>query len=454
MKYLLLIPVIFLTSCATYYELNYDFNKYFEAGDLQNAEKALKSNSGGLKKKTRFLYFANRGIVANLIGDYETSNYYFEKAFIYGEDYHKNAADIAASFLTNPNTVAYPGEDHEHLLLLYYKSLNYLYLNDYEAALVECRRLNNRLNELSDKYKSDKKYKRDAFIHTLMGLIYDAQGDFNNAFIAYRNSYNIYKEDYSEFFGLGAPEQLKLDILRTAYLNGFDTEFDFFQNEFGIDYTHNPSQTGELVFFWNNGLGPVKDEWSINFVTEENEGGVVFVNDEYGWSFPFPLYGEEDDEDKLTDLEIFRITLPKYVERTPQFSEGYLMVNERSYDLELAEDINAIAFKSLEQRILLELGRSLLRAAIKKAIEEAVEEESEGWGFVIGVVNAATEKADTRNWQTIPHSIYYSRIPLNEGENKVRLRATTGNNLYRDIQQFSFEGISGKTLFHAYQTLN
>ncbi len=447
-----LLALVF-TSCATYYELNYEFNRYFESGDLESAQSAIKSNSRGLKKKTRFLYFANRGVVANMLGNYEASNVYLEKAYIYGEDYQRNYADIAASFLTNPNIIDYPGEDHEHLLLLYYKSLNYLHLNDHESALVECRRLNNRLNALSDKYRSDNKFRQDAFIHTLMGLIYDAGGDYNNAFIAYRNAYNIYQGDYSKFFNLTAPEQLKRDLLRTAYQTGFMEEVRFYEKEFGVTYQHSVPENGELVFFWNNGLGPVKDEWSVNFVTEEGDGGVVFVNDEYGWSFPFDFSGD-DGEDKLTDLEIFRISMPKYVERTPRFSDGALKIESRKYPLELAEDVNAIAFKSLEQRILLELGKSLMRAALKKTVEEAVEEESEGWGFVVGLVNAATEKADTRNWQTIPHSILYTRIPLEAGNNEVVLQAGDGGQLLRNIESFSFEGSPGKTLFHAYQTLN
>lgn len=443
-----------MQSCATFYELNYEFNQYFEQGDLVAAEKALKSNSRVYRKRARFLYYANRGIVDHLVGEYEASNLSFEKAYIYGEDYHRNAAALAASFLTNPNVMDYPGEDHEHLLVLYYKALNYLYMEDPETALVECRRLNNRLNSLSDKYRSDKKYKEDAFVHTLMGLIYDANDDFNNAFIAYRNAYNIYQDDYTRMFGIQAPRQLKEDLLRCAYLTGFYEEVEFFEKEFGMDYEHNPSSNGDLVFLWNNGLGPFKDELSINFVTKENEGGVVFISDEMGWSFPFPLGdGDDDEKDKLTDLEIFRITLPKYVERPLRYESGYLEVGDQKYELELSEDINAIAFQSLQQRLLKELGQSLLRAALKKAVEEAVEEESEGWGLVIGIVNAATEKADTRNWQTIPHSIYYTRVPLSPGQNTINLKSADAR-FSGNIDTFTFEGGSEKTIFHSYQTLN
>src|SRR3546814_7467610 len=44
--------------------------------------------------------------------------------------------------------------------------------SDLEEALAECRRVNIRLQQLSDKYHSERKYQRDAFIHNLMGIIY------------------------------------------------------------------------------------------------------------------------------------------------------------------------------------------------------------------------------------------------------------------------------------------
>src|SRR3546814_4874736 len=46
----------------------------------------------------------------------------------------------------------YRGEDHEHLMLLYFKAINYLKMNKHEEALVACRRVNIRLQQLSDKY--------------------------------------------------------------------------------------------------------------------------------------------------------------------------------------------------------------------------------------------------------------------------------------------------------------
>ena len=44
----------------------------------------------------------------------------------------------------------------------------------------------------------------------------------------------------------------------------------------------------DLVFFWHNGLGPVKDEWSINFVIHTGpDNTMIFSNRELGLGFSF-----------------------------------------------------------------------------------------------------------------------------------------------------------------------
>lgn len=442
-----------LASCSSYYELNYEFNRNFERGKIADAENVLDQNKNAERSKNRFLYFANRGVVTHLLGKYEESNNWLEEAYIFGEDYRKNSLNIVGSYLLNPSVIVYPGEDHEHLMLLYYKALNYLKLKEYDKALVECRRLNNRLNDLGDKYKSDSRYRKDAFIHNLMGIIYDASGDYNNAFIAYRNSLNIYRDEYQRLFNLNAPNQLKEDLLRTAALAGFFSDLQGYEKEFGYKYQNNVSKGGDLVFFWHNGLAPIKDEWSMTFAAIEGEGGqVVFQNDEFGFNFPF-FYNMEDREDgiRITDLSGFRVAFPKYVERVPYFNYGDLEVNGNFFTLEKAEDINAIAFKTLNERMLEEFGKGLLRVATKKALEKQARKEDDVLGLLVGAFNVASEKADTRNWQTLPHTIHYTRVPLKLGENIVEIY--TDGPRSEASEKFNFTGKSRTTQFHTYQSL-
>ena len=87
---------------------------------------------------------------------------------------------------------------------------------------------------------------------------------------------------------------------------------------------------GELVFFWHNGMGPVKDEWSINFFIVKGQGGIVmFVNEELGLSFPFPLPPMGQSSGGLGDLKFVRVAFPKYLERKPYSGvENYLQTKK------------------------------------------------------------------------------------------------------------------------------
>lgn len=340
-------------SCATYYQSNSGFNQEFEQGNLDNALSNLQADGKEAKGKREFLYYVNNGLVLSMMGRYTESNEYFEKAYLFGEDYRKNYLNEAASYLTNPMITAYRGEDHEHLMLLYYKALNFLKLGKTNEALVECRRLNIRLQQLSDRYENENKFQRDAFIHTLMGIIYEADKDYNNAFIAYRNSLEIYETDYDQLFNLSIPEQLKQDLLRTAWRSGLTDEFTYYKDKFGLaDFTVEPSTGGEVVFFWHNGLSPIKTEWSLNFAVDRRGDMVYFYNRELGVSFPFSLEGYDDREKNgLAQMEFFRVALPRYIERPTYYLDATLQVADHAYPLYLLEDVNKIAFKSLQQRM-------------------------------------------------------------------------------------------------------
>lgn len=445
------ISLLMLSACASFYEGTYEYNRQFEQGNLERALKELRSSSAYKRAHAKFLYYANNGLLLSVMGRYDESNEYFEKAFLFGEDYRINYAREAASYLTNPTVTIYRGEDHEHLMVLYFKALNFLKLNKYEEALVECRRLNIRLQQLSDRYNSPDKYRRDAFIHNLMGIIYQASGDWNNAFIAYRNALEVYEEDYSRLFGVLVPEQLKKDLLVAAWNTGFRDEFEFYRNQFGWDDFKPQKHFADLVFFWHNGLGPVKDEWSVTFFVNRSDNLFTFYNDQLGLTYSFPVM-EENDQKSLSRLEVFRVAFPKYAERPVVYREAEVQLDGESYPLQRAEDINRIAFKSLQERMTLEFSKALIRVALKKAAEHSARKEDDNFGAIIGFINAMTEKADTRNWQSLPHSIYYSRIPLNEGMNNTRFVMSVPGGK-KEEHPFTYRANSGQTLFHTFTSL-
>ncbi|WP_281838990.1 COG3014 family protein, partial [Odoribacter laneus] len=418
-----LCSLFFFSSCATWYERTSEFQQTIETGNFEKADKLLRKDKRMAKGKNKILFYLNLGYVEFMAGHPKESNQAFETAEQLIDEQVRNPALQAAVLLSNPEILPYKPEDFEVIMVNFYKSMNYLQMGDMEGAMVEVRKINIKLQQLNDKYPDHKnRYQRDAFAHLLMGLIYDASGNYNDAFIAYRNAFETYQTDYQKNFGLGAPDQLKQDLMRTAYLCGFTSELKQYEREFEVQYHYTaPSPYGQLVFFWLNGLGPVKSEWGINFVKERRgDGAIVFHNAEYGLTFPF-FWGSASTEEQnsLADLKIVRAVFPKYVERPLTYTQADLRYKGQRFGLEMAEDINQIAFKTLHDRMVRELSTSLLRVATKQGIQYAASKQNEWVGFFVGLANAATEKADTRNWQTLPYSISYRRIPLQAQENKI-----------------------------------
>lgn len=448
-----LVLSLVLIGCATYHQKEFLLQQYITSGRFDDAEKTLSKNSKAENGKDRVLYYFNQGVVLFMLGQYEKSNEYLNKADLYNEDYRKDLGNEMLALISNPMVKPYRPEDFEMVMVHYYMSLNYLMLNNYEDALVECRRINIQLQQLNDKYKKVKnKYSNDAFAHNLMGMIYDASGDKNNAFIAYRNAYEAYEKEYAPLFHVNTPDQLKKDLVRTAYETGFMDEYEHYKQLFNIK-TDPDSIKSSLVFLWMNGFGPIKSEWSINLTNVGNSGGwVTFANEDYGLSFPIYIGNRNNKEQNaFEDLSLLRIAFPKYVERKPLYSNATLYTeDDKAYPLELSENINAIAFQSLKDRMLREITNGIARLATKKALESFANQENENLGTVISIINAITEKADTRNWQSLPYAIHYTRIPLSEGNHQIKMMVDNDPNV---TETFSFDIKPDETQFFTYHEL-
>jgi hypothetical protein len=195
-------------------------------------------------------------------------------------------------------------------------------------------------------------------------------------------------------------------------------------------------------------LGPVKAEWSVNFVVVKGQGGYVsFVNKEFGLSFGFYVRSQ-DDQASLNDLRIVRVAFPKYSVRKQGLTSASVIYNGESYKLELLEDINKIALKSLDGRMAREMAKALLRVALKQAAAAAARKENENLGTALTIFNAVSEKADTRNWQTLPAQIYYARIPMNSDTNQFTYTTYRGKNVVSSLEKTIKTNGKIKFVFH------
>lgn len=412
--------IVLSSSCATYYQKIITFNKNFENQDYESAKAYLDNNPKlGQKRNTAVLYDLNLATVCHLTGDYERSIELFNKADNYYETYSTNWGLEAVALLANPNVTPYKLENFEPVMIHFYQALNYIAINNYDEALVECRRMNEVLNNLSDlfrKLNNARHYSQDAFGHYVMGILYETMNDNNNAFIAYRNAYNIYSTDYAPMYGIEPPYDLKQALIRTAKATGFSSEVSQYEKEFGMTTNPLSSDNGRVVLFVLDNLAPIKDQHSITFTNAGYSAGMLNFTCDYE-EFNNIYIPYELDNDSIDRLNIVHITLPRYKSRYPQClnTAPSMLIDNQFSSINVAENIDQIARQSLHDRIWTELGKSILRVAAKQIASAKIAKQNSGLGALFEIGSAIAERADTRHWQSLPGRVMVVDRQLSPG---------------------------------------
>ncbi|MFT5819655.1 MAG: hypothetical protein ACI8ZM_000880 [Crocinitomix sp.] len=418
-----------ISGCATYHQKAQETEKALFAGNYTKAEETIKKNKFLKRKRNELLYHLELGKVQNLRGEFVASNKSLNKADHMMEEY-RSLFEMAIGVTINPAMQSYKAEGHERILVHYYKALNYLQLGDIEEAIVEARRidLSQMVNENAVGGKL-KKYGKDPFGLMLMGMIYEADKDFNNAFIAYTNAKKIYDTDETGLYHEQYPESLERDLVRTSAYAGRHYQSD-------LEKTNLPF--GEAIIFWENGMAPIKQEKNLYFSLNEDNGNFFFTSDQIHVPIDYN-FGKDDEDFDPSDIGMIRLALPYYIQRQNAVQSAYVTHNDKRKDLHLIEDISALAFQIERDNYFKELGKNLLRIALKKISELAAGKQNEIVGTALNIANVATEKADTRNWQSLPSQIHYVRIPLEEGMNNITVICSNGQ-----TQTFEIRGGGGK----------
>ncbi|HSA64974.1 MAG TPA: hypothetical protein VLE25_09805, partial [Nitrospira sp.] len=169
-------------------------DKSLLASDYRTADAVIRKAEEEYGTKSRVLYGMDRGMTLQLAGDYQQSNEVLEQAEEEVDRlYTRSIRTESLAFMTNDNSLPYEGEPYEQVMINVLKALNYACLNRWEDALVEARRIDHRLNVLTDRTKDKTAYRDDGFARYLSGILYESSGDLNNAFIAYRKAYETFE---------------------------------------------------------------------------------------------------------------------------------------------------------------------------------------------------------------------------------------------------------------------
>ncbi len=370
------------------------------------------------------LSLLERGRLEFLAANWQASQQTFAQAYIEVEE-QRNKAKIQLSkgleklgaVVSNDNAISYQVPYYEQSMLHSYQALNYLFQHDLEGALVEIRRANlvqenalktyekeihkakNELynsgmstDNLANTYPSMastigkvKNGFQNAFTFYLSGILYEASGELNDAYIDYKRAIEIYPEN----------PYLQQDILRLATKLGMQDDLDNFQQRFGKYQPRQTSGQGQVVVLVEKDIVNSKQDVGLNLPVGRSNSGLKF----------------------------FSFSLPVYQGPLPQYSQSSFKNAGQSYQSNEIVRIQSLAAKDLQEQLPALLTRQIVRVVAKEQMRQKLSREAGDVGNILAsIYNIASERADTRSWSTLPDQVNIVRMHVPAGEQVLQVQ--------------------------------
>ena len=373
-----------LVGCASYSQGFAPIEAKLAAQDPAAAMQILDKQGHG--RNELLLYLLNKAMLQRMQHDFTASNQSLEQAKQVIQTYSAvSITEQSAAFVINDTTRTYIGTPLEQVMLHVYAALNYLELEDHDAARVEALQVEVRLRQLMQD-SPESALSVDPFARYLSGMIFEDLGEYSDAMIAYRKAYEAYQA-HEKLYALTIPDYLKQDMLRMAHKVGLNNEYTRLQAEFGMSRQDNPEshhETGELVLLFHNGLAPIKREHSVA-VVDPGSGRLV------------------------------RVSLPYYQNRQQLITRAHIQVNDMHTQTQQVEAIDDIAEQTLQAYMPAITARAVTRAVLKYNMSKEVGKQNDVAGLLVNIVGVLTERADTRSWLSLPATIQMGRLYLPAG---------------------------------------
>lgn len=381
------------------------------------------------KGNDSILYLMERGRIAQITGrSYESMGAFSAgMAAIAMKDNRAvvSASSIgaqAAAVAINDNAIPYEGDGYERVFLHHYQAINYLEKKDLSAAGVEVRRANAEQEESLRRHEEELEqvqkeagergvedrltdssslmYQRyaqldevagrvknsfqNAYTFYLSGIVYELNGEPNDAYIDYKKALEIFPEN----------RYLQQDVLRLAGKLNMDDELEPLRARFMVDMSlagDSPKDAGELIVLFEDGLVPHKEEVKIPLPVPG--GGfiaVAFPIYNAGWS-PAARLSIQDSESVLGETEPIC-------------------------------DVRALAVRALKEKVPVMTLRQILRGGAKAATTVKMKKDLGPLGELTSTIwNIVSENADLRSWLTLPDNAQIFRAPLAAGSHRLVL---------------------------------
>jgi uncharacterized protein len=362
----------FLVACATYQTKVSDSRRLIKQGQLSEAIEKLKTLADQ-PSDDQLVYLLDVGTALQIAGRYKESNENFLKADKLTEmnDYY-SVSKITLGTLGSEEMVQYKGESYEKILINTYLALNYLMLNQFDDAMVEVRRVNEKINKIRQDGRGD--FEKNAFALYIAGLIWEAGGKYDDAYISYSDSYDI---DSSNPF---LPEDLIRTSRKARRMDDYNKWKERFPNvKENKDWYDNSK--GQLIVISQVGWGPEKHFSPIDA--------------RYPKLYPVPSLTAQTELD-ISGVENLR--------------------SQMCYDLE------RVIIRTLDQDVGWMIARKVGATAAKAVVADQIRQKNKGLGDLAWIIMRVSDRADLRQWSLLPRNFQMIRAWLPAGQYQLSLK--------------------------------
>ncbi|MDR3122273.1 MAG: hypothetical protein LBU16_00645 [Treponema sp.] len=375
-------------------------NPYREAdilaqrGEYQKSLAVIEKDKKSLyRDKDAVLYYLDAGMLNHYIADYRRSTDLLQEGERAIEAaYTKSITMEISTYIVNDTAQEYAGEDYEDIYINTFNALNYYHEDDLEDAMVEIRRMNNKLAFLASKYGIIVDNMQKAALSEGTAIPPDpaaGQTTFSNSALARYLGMLFYR-------GNGKLDDARIDRdqIRLAFANN-PSVYSYPPPKSLDDELPIPNGKARFNVIAFSGSAPIKQEEIIRIL--------------------------------IPNARYIKIALPVMVSRPSAVNRIEVRFDSgESFNLELLEDIGAIAAETFKERAHLAYLKSALRAAIKgvaSSVMSGMGDELEGnAGMVLNLLSIGTqifaeasEKADLRISRYFPAKAYVGGVTLDPG---------------------------------------
>ena len=359
--FILVLASSVFTSCVTYQHQVFKARSILSSDPQKAAE--LIEKKANVEGVDQLVYLLEYGLALQVAKNYKESNRAFLRADRLADI--KNYISLskeAASLVLNQGQVQYKGDDFENIMISTMLAINFLMLGDLESALVEARRVNEKVQIFRREKK--KSYPKSSFAVYLSAMIWEASKEWDNAYIAYQTAYKLDPKN----------PLLPQDLLRSSYRAQRWQSYQRWQRQF-------PETKMELP--------------------QENEGEVVLIFQQ-GWG-----------PRKYPHFERYQI--PELYPVPSQTQEASFQIGQQIFKTQKVYDVEEVAIKTLKEQYAALIAKRMAGLVVKQGVVDAVQKENETLGQALNLFVHATDIADLRQWSTLPQTFQIVRVRLPEG---------------------------------------